>query len=83
MKLSLVIPCYNEEKNIEPFMECCIETFGNNKNIEYIFINDGSKDNTFSEIKKIIEKAKSMNRFYTPEQEKEYGVVGIKIEIIK
>ena len=32
---------------------------------------------------KIIEKAKSMNRFYTPEQEKEYGVVGIKIEIIE
>ena len=32
---------------------------------------------------KIIEKAKSMNRFYTPEQEKEYGVVGITIEIIK
>ena len=32
---------------------------------------------------KIIEKAKSMNRFYTPEQEKEYGVVGLKIEIIK
>lgn len=32
---------------------------------------------------KIIEKAKSMNRFYTLEQEKEYGVVGIKIEIIK
>ena len=32
---------------------------------------------------KIIEKAKSMNRFYTPEQEKEYGVVWIKIEIIK
>ena len=47
MKLSLVIPCYNEEKNIEPFMECCIETFGNNKNIEYIFINDGSKDILF------------------------------------
>ena len=32
---------------------------------------------------KIIEKAKSMNRFYAPEQEKEYGVVGIKIEVIK
>lgn len=32
---------------------------------------------------KIIEKAKSMNRFYTPKQEKEYGVVGIKIEVIK
>ena len=32
---------------------------------------------------KIIEKAKSMNRFYTTKQKKEYGVVGIKIEIIK
>lgn len=61
MKLSLVIPCYNEEKNIEPFMKCCIETFGNNKNIEYIFINDGSKYNTFLEIKKIIEKYKNEN----------------------
>ena len=55
MKLSLVIPCYNEEKNIEPFMECCIETFGNNKNIEYIFINDGSKDNTWSIIEELKE----------------------------
>lgn len=61
MKLSLIIPCYNEEKNIEPFMKCCIETFGNNKNIEYIFINDGSKDNTFSEITKIIEKYNTEN----------------------
>ena len=32
---------------------------------------------------KIIEKAKAMNRSYAPEQEKEYGVVGIKIEVIK
>lgn len=32
---------------------------------------------------KIIEKAKSMNRFYAPEQEKEYGVDGIKIEVNK
>lgn len=61
MKLSLIIPCYNEEKNIEPFMQCCIETFGNNKEIEYIFVNDGSKDNTFSEIKKIIKKYNSEN----------------------
>ena len=61
MKLSLVIPCYNEEKNIEPFIQCCIETFGTNKNIEYIFINDGSKDKTFLEIKKIIKNYKQAN----------------------
>ena len=28
-------------------------------------------------------KAESMYKFYTPETEKEYGVVGIKIEVIK
>lgn len=61
MKLSLIIPCFNEEKNILPFIQCCIETFGNDKDIEYIFINDGSKDNTFSEIKNIIEKHNSLN----------------------
>lgn len=33
-----------------------------------------------SEIEK---KAKSMNQYYTHEQEKEYGVVGIKIKVIK
>ena len=25
MKLSLVIPCYNEEENIEPFYQKCLE----------------------------------------------------------
>ena len=33
--------------------------------------------------KTIKEKAETMHSFYTPEQEKEYGVVGIKIEVIK
>lgn len=61
MKLSLIIPCYNEEKNIELFMQSCLETFGNNKNVEYIFVNDGSKDDTFLEIKKIIKKYKAEN----------------------
>ncbi len=33
--------------------------------------------------KTIKEKAETMHSFYTPAQEKEYGVVGIKIEVIK
>lgn len=33
-----------------------------------------------NEIKK---RAESMNRFYTSEKEKEYGVVGLKIKVIK
>ncbi len=52
MELSLIIPCYNEEKNIFPFYEACKEAL--KSETEYIFINDGSKDQTFLEIKKLI-----------------------------
>lgn len=53
MKLSLIIPCFNEEKNIEPFFQKCLENLKNLK-IEYIFINDGSKDSTLKSIKDLI-----------------------------
>lgn len=56
--ISLVVPCFNEEKNVELFYNECYKTFENyNYNIEVVFVNDGSKDNTLKELKKIIEKA--------------------------
>lgn len=61
MDLSIIIPCHNEELNIPILMEECRKTFENEKiNIEYIFINDGSKDNTFKEIKKLLEKSEKI-----------------------
>jgi len=50
MKLSIVIPAYNEEKNIELLYKQIISAL---KNFEFecIFVDDGSKDNTFEEIK--------------------------------
>lgn len=57
MKLSIVIPAYNEEKNILPlYQEICRVL--NNLEFECIFVDDGSSDNTFNEIKKISEKDK-------------------------
>lgn len=55
MKLSLVVPCYNEEENVGRLYDEVVKTF-EDKQIEYeiIFINDGSKDNTFKELKKIL-----------------------------
>lgn len=58
-KLSIVMPAYNEEKNIflavrtlkEVFMEAPFS-------YEIVFVNDGSKDGTWSEI----EKAKEINK---------------------
>lgn len=55
MKLSLIIPCYNEEENIMPFYEQVKKIFKKCKlKLELIFINDGSKDKTILELKKLI-----------------------------
>ena len=54
--ISLVIPCFNEEKNISLFYEECKKAFTNFRySIELVFVNDGSRDNTFSELKKLTE----------------------------
>lgn len=46
-KISLVIPCYNEEQNVRAFFQTCKEILCNTLyDIEFIFINDGSRDNT-------------------------------------
>lgn len=49
MLLSVIIPCYNEEEAIPLFfqaMEKIQDQFGGKHQFEYLFINDGSKDNT-------------------------------------
>lgn len=53
MKLSLVVPCYNEEGNIKTFYDYVQEKYKKLKNYELIFVNDGSKDNTLGELKEI------------------------------
>ena len=55
-KISIVVPCYNEEKNINNFYEEMIKTLEKvkeNYSYEIIFVNDGSNDNTELEVKKI------------------------------
>lgn len=59
MKLSLIIPCYNEEENIKPMYDKIIETFENVKyDYEMIFVNDGSKDKTIIKLKELVKSHK-------------------------
>ncbi len=55
--LSVIVPCYNEEETVADFYEEFIknESYLKSRNMEFeiIFINDGSKDNTVLEIKKL------------------------------
>lgn len=55
-KISLIIPAFNEQENIKPFYERCHEVFEQmNYQIEYIYINDGSHDDTYKSIQNLID----------------------------
>lgn len=54
MRLSLVVPCYNEAENVFAFQEAVIQAFeGCGYDYEIIFVNDGSRDATLHNLKKI------------------------------
>lgn len=57
MKLSLVVPCFNEAENVRPFHDAVIKAFENCQyNYEIVFVNDGSKDATLHNLRKLFEK---------------------------
>tara|TARA_Y200000002_G_scaffold382093_1_gene397990 strand:+ start:107 stop:1057 length:951 start_codon:yes stop_codon:yes gene_type:complete len=58
--ISIVAPCYNEEKNIDEFYERMLRSIKKIKNLRYeiIFIDDGSFDYTWDKIKEITKKNK-------------------------
>ncbi|MDO1604647.1 glycosyltransferase family 2 protein [Lactobacillus sp. YT155] len=54
MKLSVIVPCYNEEPTIPIFYEELQKIQTQIKyQLEYIFVNDGSKDKTLAELRKL------------------------------
>lgn len=56
MKLSLVVPCYNEQENVSALYDACKEAFaGKVGRWEIIFVNDGSRDDTWQQLKALWE----------------------------
>ena len=54
MKLSLVVPCYNEADNVALFQEAVIQAFdGCGYDFEIVFIDDGSRDATLHNLRKL------------------------------
>jgi glycosyltransferase involved in cell wall biosynthesis len=55
--LSVIVPCYNEEENVRDFYQELFENqpFFDEKGIEVevLYIDDGSKDKTVEEVKKL------------------------------
>ena len=57
MKLSLVVPCYNESENVSAFQEAVMQAFLDcGYEYEIVFVDDGSKDATLHELRKLFQK---------------------------
>ncbi len=70
-KISIVVPCYNEEETIELFYQEIDKVFHDMAyDLEVIFVNDGSKDNTLAIMKRI---AHRDNRFNYIEFSRNFG----------
>lgn len=51
-RISIIIPCYNEEGNIDKLIQSLNKELKKGYKYEYLFINDGSQDKTLAKIKK-------------------------------
>ena len=64
MKLSMIVPAYNEEANVRPFYQEALRVFGKTDiSCDLIFVDDGSSDNTYSELTDIVEIARESKAF--------------------
>lgn len=60
MKLSLIVPCYNEAENVKRFHDAVAEAFsGCGYDYEIVFIDDGSRDATLHNLKKLRSSSKT------------------------
>jgi len=58
-KISILIPCYNEEENVVPISKAIVEELGKNLSqydYEIVFIDNDSKDNTRPLLREICKK---------------------------
>ena len=62
IKHSLIVPCYNEEGNVEKFLDVTKKAMsGYTDDYEIIFVNDGSRDETPKKLRKLFEENKDVN----------------------
>lgn len=59
--VSIIVPCFNEEESLPLFYNETVKVLKElDEDYELVLVNDGSKDNTLSEMKKLAEKDKNV-----------------------
>lgn len=78
-KLTIVIPCYNEERNIPLILER-LQTVMNRNDVGVLLVNNGSKDSSEDVLKELIPKYSFAETFHVPvNQGYGYGILeGLK-----
>ena len=59
MYLSVIVPCFNEEGNIDLFYDETVKALGKElmSDTELIFVNDGSRDATITKLRALCDRA--------------------------
>jgi len=73
LKSTFVIPCYNEESNIDKLFSEVLKLVYKNDNINFIFVSNGPLDNTHSKLKALVEKFNNKERVSIVSIEKNIG----------
>lgn len=60
VKLSVIVPCYDEEDVIERFFDAAAAALSSIESYELIFVNDGSRDATLEKLKKLFQSRKDV-----------------------
>ena len=71
MKFSLIIPCYNEEKNLPLLLERCAKITKHN-DVEIILVDNGSTDKSFEVLQNLLPKYRGC-RVVRVEKNQGYG----------
>ena len=54
-EVSIIVPAFNEDQRLPPFLKECLDFLGSKKGYELILVNDGSTDNTIDVMMKAAE----------------------------
>ena len=66
--LSLIIPCYNEEKTLAGIVERCLSLASEELSLELVIVNDCSKDGSDAVARSLVEKYPDTVRYFSHEK---------------
>ena len=85
-KISIVVPCYNEQETIYPFLEETQKVESKMKDqliFDYIFVNDGSKDETLKVLRDVASRFENVHYLsFSRNFGKEAGLLDLRLQMV-